>query len=59
MLTEAGFLYRKKAGIYELGKVSNYSNFAYDLYRKAFLANNATYTEDMIDESNPFFEFIR
>lgn len=59
MLTEAGFLYRKKAGIYELGKVSNYSNFAHDLYRKAFLANNATYTEDMIDKSNPFFEFIR
>lgn len=59
MLTEAGFLYRKKAGIYELRKVSNYSNFAHDLYRKAFLANNAMYTEDMLDESNPFFEFIR
>lgn len=59
MFQEVGFLERKKVGVYTLGKVSNYSTFAHHLYRKAFWVSNATYTEDMIDESNPFFEFIR
>lgn len=59
MFQEVGFLERKNVGVYTLGTISNYSNFAHGLYRKAFLVNNATYTEDMIDESNSFFEFIR
>ena len=59
MLMEAGFIERKKTGVYSLGSGCNYSEFAKTLYKKAFLVNNPSYTEETMDDSNPFFEFIR
>lgn len=59
MLIEAEFIDRKKIGVYSLGSGCNYSEFAKTLYQKAFLINNPSYTEETMDDSNPFFEFIR
>jgi len=59
MLMEAGFIERKKTGVYSLGNGCNYSEFAKTLYKKAFLVNNPSYTEETMDDSNSFFEFIR
>lgn len=59
MLMEAGFIERKKTGVYMLGTICNYSEFAKTLYQKAFLVNNPSYTEETMDDSHPFFEFIR
>lgn len=44
-------------GFYSLGNVSHCSNFAIQLYRKAFLVNNSTYTEETLDVTNPFLSF--
>ena len=58
MFIEAGLLSRPMAGIYEANRQDRYSDFAYSLYRKAFVINNPTYTMDDDIDSNPFFEFI-
>lgn len=59
MFVEAGLLVRKKVGVYTIGKVNNNTDFARGLYQEAFLVNNPTYTKETMDESNPFFEFIK
>lgn len=58
MFVEAGVIEKKKVGVYGLGKMSHYSEFAKGLYQEAFLVNNPTYTKETMDESNSFFEFI-
>lgn len=58
MLIEAGLLGRPEPGVYEAKRVERASDFAIDLYRKAFLLYNPNYKENDDIETNPFFEFI-
>lgn len=59
MFVEAGLLIREKVGEYAMGGLGNCSDFARGLYKEAFLVNNPTYTRETMDETSPFFEFIR
>ena len=58
MFIEAGLLNRPVAGIYEAIRQERYSEFTLSLYRKTFVINNPTYTENDDIDSNPFFEFV-
>lgn len=58
MLMEAGFIARPKPGIYEICKQEKFSDFALQIYKKAFFANNPTYSEDADIETNSYFEFL-
>ena len=58
MFIEAGMIARPTIGIYEAVRQEKYSDFAKQVYHKAFLLNNRYYTETDDVIRNPFFEFI-
>lgn len=59
MLIEAGFVVRPKSGVYEINKVSDYSDAAKAVYKKSYLLNNPTFTADADVDENPYFEFLK
>lgn len=59
MLLEAGFITRPRTGYYAINRVSNLTDFADSIYKKAFLLNNPNYSETDDVSSHPFFEFIK
>lgn len=58
MLVEAGIIMRPKTGVYRACRMNNISDFARDIYQKAFLHNNPTYSDNDDVRSNSFFEYI-
>lgn len=58
MLVEAGLIMRPKTGFYSACRMTNISDFAQEIYIKAFLQNNSTYSDKDNVRSNSFFEFI-
>ena len=59
MLIEAGIIVRPKIGFYEAVRVEKYTDFALEVYKRAFLLNNPTMTIEQDLMSYPFFEFVR
>lgn len=58
MLVEVGLMMRPKAGFYRACRMTNISDFAQEIYIKAFLQNNPTYSDKDNVMSNSYFEFI-
>jgi hypothetical protein len=58
MLVDAGLITRTRVGVYTVNKQGNISDFAREMYKKAFLQHNPNYTEADAVETNPFFEFV-
>ena len=58
MLVEAGLIMRPKTGFYRACRMTNISDFTREIYTKAFLQNNPTYSYKDNVRSNSFFEFI-
>ena len=58
MLVEAGLIMRPKTGFYRACRITNISDFTQEIYTKAFLQNNPTYSDKDNVMSNSYFEFI-
>lgn len=58
MLVEAGLIMRPKTGFYRACRMTNISDFTREMYIKAFLQNNPTYSDKDNVMSNSYFEFI-
>lgn len=58
MLVEAGLIMRPKTGFYRACRMTNISDFTREIYTKAFLQNNPTYSDKDNVKSNSYFEFI-
>lgn len=58
MLVEAGLIMRPKTGFYRACRMTNISDFTREIYTKAFLQNNPTYSDKDNVMSNSYFEFI-
>ncbi|MGN0225688.1 MAG: hypothetical protein ACI4A7_06375 [Prevotella sp.] len=58
MLVEAGLIMRPKTGFYRACRMANISDFTREIYIKAFLQNNPTYSDKDNVMSNSYFEFI-
>lgn len=59
MLIEAGIIKRPRIGFYEPCRVDKVSDFAQEMYKRAFLQNNPNYSLADDVETNSFFEFIQ
>lgn len=59
MLSEAGFIVRPKTGIYEIGKMEQFSDEALQVYKQSFILNNPMYSIEDDFEGNPYFEFLK
>ena len=58
MLVEVGLIMRPKTGFYRACRMTNISDFTREIYTKAFLQNNPTYSDKDNVKSNSYFEFI-
>lgn len=58
MLVEAGLIMRPKTGFSRACRMTNISDFTREIYTKAFLQNNPTYSDKDNVMSNSYFEFI-
>lgn len=59
MLMDAGLISRPRTGFYQKNSIKNLSDFAIEIYSKAFLINNPTFVSTDEIRSNPYFEFIK
>lgn len=59
MLIEAGLLTRPQVGIYKAVRQPNASEFARELYQRAWSLHNPSYAASDAADTHSFFEFIR
>ena len=58
MLVDFGMVNMPENGIFTINRQSKFADAALDIYKKSFLVNNPTYTDNDDFMSNPYFEFI-
>lgn len=58
MLIEAGFIFRPRAGVYQIKHLEPQTNIAISIYQKSFLTNNPTLNEYYHFSNHFYFEFL-
>ncbi len=58
MLIEAGFIFRPRAGVYQINHLVPQTEIATIIYQKSFLVNNPTLNEDYHFSNHFYFEYL-